>query len=1446
MNKFQSILLVSALTVTGSAMAQSLNTSSQYIKAYSPSATPLIFRTGTDINTCKIPEAPIRWGMDTAWDSADNVRRGTNYIGKDVLSIGRVSFQPSDLVDENGQLSTAQRSALQSRLNHIAISGVKDIILNCDHEKLNKDNYYGKPYEWYRVIKASIEYAKSKGFNVITVSPFNEPDYTPWGEGTMADFRNIAKYISEDEELAGIRVSAGNTLNCDQAKNWYEYMKPYVSEGNTHQLAGSFDNYAAFWQQVRKDGNYATADELHNVAEAFVGVHYGMQAGVWWGYESAARGEYCRSSFYGKEIGYAENRKAWSAATVYKRDDGRIDAFLGTSERQATNSSYEFINTDRPVYFEGHGPTYNYVMDMPGGTGYQQGQTNAERMIQVQYGEDVPVEPIDSGTFVVMNRSSLKVMGYVNGASADGTTVTVGTYTNNRPSTHQQWVFERLSPRYGSDFGFYYIKSARNMNHKLDLLNWNTSEGANVCGFPGDGGANEAWALEYAGEGDWYIRSRHSGFYLTGTTSAITLRAKDEKNMGQRWRLMPTDAVREATAPAAPQGLAAEGRSASIVLTWTANGEEDLAGYQVERGTTLEDGRKQWDVIGRMITGTKFIDNTMAPAKSYTYRVKAIDKSRNRSVASATVEATTAEGRALVAHYGFNQNLTDNSENHLDAALFGKETYSSTLGKKEGTNSISVMSTNNNYMIVPPAAVNHKELTVAMWVYNLSSTLTWSRIFDFGNGTDQYIFLTPTNGSNMCLAFKNGGEEQTLTTTKLGTGTHHLAVTMSEDSVAIYVDGTLRASTKDITIRPSDINPVMNYIGRSQFASDPLIKAYYDDLRFYNYSLSTEEVKAVMNGESSDVQFAKLQELIKKGEELHADGMDENISAQLAEVLAEAKAVKMTDGGVAIEEAIDKINAILPKAQLAYNLATAKPGTGIAPEVTMTNKYVPTGSTEALMRATFAGSNIKERGVCWSTSHNPTVLDDRTQEYWTLNGNIYHVTGLASATVYYLRPYVMNTTYQVAYGDEVKIVTHPKGTCVGTWDEGAPDAAANTRCREAINQTIEYFNEWTGIKGFTLSGHYGAQTPTADCSYGGWMRIGPNAGNQAIGTVIHETGHGVGVGTSARYADTNLHNWKWFGRETNQMYSFLENKEADPYNTDFCMVGDGTHAWGASATYDWFVNGADKDKHIPLQYAGGCCLLYAMFVDGLCPTTAYKNGLAGYTYNFDDGKKYYIMCKDEERGLGDGLLYMRGSSSIGWKPMLSTGVEVSDSAAWYLDYEPVYGLYTFRNAASGTRYLTHASGGSQVTLKNMSGTAVPGVTERFQLMPDRTDVTIGEGSDKFKTHGYWFTWDDNGTSKAMSATNAFSASMKTGIISQAAFDFKDSATKQHWIIISEDELEGYKAMFPTAIRNIQAEEAEEGVESGIYGIDGVRQNGKAKGISIVRYSNGKVKRILTK
>ena len=603
-----------------------------------------------------------------------------------------------------------------------------------------------------------------------------------------------------------------------------------------------------------------------------------------------------------------------------------------------------------------------------------------------------------------------------------------------------------------------------------------------------------------------------------------------------------------------------------------------------------------------------------------------------------------------------------------------------------------------------------------------------------------------------------------------------------------------------------------------------------------NASVSIAEYKALTD---------KITETEKSYDESKQGATDFKAELDKAKVLA-------ANADATSEELAQQI-ADLDRARLAFCLANATPGTGTAPKVTVTHHYVATGATQALMRATMVGSNILERGVCWSTEHNPTVLDNKSTKYFDLKGYLFHIKGLTPSTVYYLRPYVMNKTYTVAYGDEVKIVTHPQGTCRGTWDEGAPDEAANARCRNAIQQTINYFNEWTGIKGFTLSGHYGAQTPTADCSYGGWMRIGPNAGNQAIGTVLHETGHGVGVGTHWRWydcADTreNTTHGLWLGREANTVLRFLENCDSKKV----AFTGDGVHGWGtidnrvtatapnASITFDWLVNGSDKDKHKEEQYIGGMCILYGLFIDGLCPTGSDPNGISGYTYNFDDAKKYYLMNKHTDRGLGTGLLFQSTKGYAVWRHILEEET-VNDSAAWYMEYDAKNSRYMFKNAATG-QYLTR-SGNYMKTKKVTSSISS---SERFQLMPDRVDVTIGSEENSITTHGYWFTWND-GENKAMSAS-AFTSIFGYGQASVAAFSFKNTATAQQWIIISEDELEAFKnALIATSIQDVNRHNDTMNQEmKGIYNTDGRQLQQMRKGLNIVRYQNGDTRKVIVK
>mgnify|MGYP000650539910 CR=1 FL=1 len=94
-----------------------------------------------------------------------------------------------------------------------------------------------------------------------------------------------------------------------------------------------------------------------------VGLEYGMQTGIWWGWAEYTRGEFCKAS-HGERLAYAEHRPNWTAASVYRAPDGKVQAFGGTSERQAVTTSYRFLSKERDVFFDGHGPQREYVMEL--------------------------------------------------------------------------------------------------------------------------------------------------------------------------------------------------------------------------------------------------------------------------------------------------------------------------------------------------------------------------------------------------------------------------------------------------------------------------------------------------------------------------------------------------------------------------------------------------------------------------------------------------------------------------------------------------------------------------------------------------------------------------------------------------------------------------------------------------------------------------------------------------------------------------------------------------------------------------------------------------------------------------------------------------------------------------------------------------------------------------
>ena len=163
---------------------------------------------------------------------------------------------------------------------------------------------------------------------------------------------------------------------------------------------------------------------------------------------------------------------------------------------------------------------------------------------------------------------------------------------------------------------------------------------------------------------------------------------------------------------------------------------------------------------------------------------------------------------------------------------------------------LTLTSASSQYVSLPTGIVNtFSNFTIEAWV-KLNSTTNWSRIFDFGNNTTTYMFLTPQNGSTSRLRFVittsgGGGEQQITGTSALSAGVwSHVAVTLNGSTGILYLNGTPVGTNSAMTLRPLSLGSTANnYLGKSQF-SDPYLNGLLDEFRIYSVALSSAEIAA--------------------------------------------------------------------------------------------------------------------------------------------------------------------------------------------------------------------------------------------------------------------------------------------------------------------------------------------------------------------------------------------------------------------------------------------------------------------------------------------------------------------------------------------------------------------------------------------------------------------------
>jgi autotransporter-associated beta strand protein len=204
-------------------------------------------------------------------------------------------------------------------------------------------------------------------------------------------------------------------------------------------------------------------------------------------------------------------------------------------------------------------------------------------------------------------------------------------------------------------------------------------------------------------------------------------------------------------------------------------------------------------------------------------------------------QAMPDNGTRGIAEFLFATNTWDTSGYYNNAMAIGAPAF--TTGHTNTAKAI-VLDGTNSYVQLPANIAEGNAFTFAAWVY-WNGGNAWQRIFDFGNDTSHYLFLTPSGG-NLRFAINSGSGEQIVQSSALASGSwQHVAVTLNGSNAVLYVNGAAVATNSSMTIAPSAFSPIKNYLGKSQFPNDPLFSGKLDEVEIADFAMTPAQISAL-------------------------------------------------------------------------------------------------------------------------------------------------------------------------------------------------------------------------------------------------------------------------------------------------------------------------------------------------------------------------------------------------------------------------------------------------------------------------------------------------------------------------------------------------------------------------------------------------------------------------
>ena len=429
--------------------------------------------------------------------------------------------------------------------------------------------------------------------------------------------------------------------------------------------------------------------------------------------------------------------------------------------------------------------------------------------------------PLDNGTYKIINRNS----GMAAEIDASNNDVIQSSYTD---LTTQKWNIQNRGA------GQYSIVSASNG------WSWNTFSDLGLAFWGYDGNKDRRFIITQTDSGYYRVISVNRGLSVETADSSTEQGSLLQTGVYSGGNYQLWSIVDPAT-PDFPAGLTAlRVYPEQVNLNWTAS--DDAESYSVRRATV---SGGPYEKIAANVTTVSYVDTDIFGDITYYYVVAA------NTGGDESLNSNESEAACLHTYLKFDElsgaAASDSSGNGWDSVLTNGPVWSDGVF----ANAID-LDGSNDYIDMPDGLVEGlSEITVSAWV-NLDSASTWSRVFDFGTGTSNYMFLTPRGSSGVVrFAITNGsGEQQINGDAVLPTGQWtHVAVTLNGSVGVLYVDGVEVGRNESMTISADSLGTTtQNYIGESQW-SDPYLNGRVDDFRIYNGVLTSSQIAELYSTE---------------------------------------------------------------------------------------------------------------------------------------------------------------------------------------------------------------------------------------------------------------------------------------------------------------------------------------------------------------------------------------------------------------------------------------------------------------------------------------------------------------------------------------------------------------------------------------------------------------------